>query len=213
MDTNLRVDQKTNTLVISVNTLKVFGFIPATWLIELKPFNLDKLLTLPPNRHLTVQDNLMMVKPFGFFPPPRINGHMSAIFVTPTLIQLQFSGNNPSYSNIPKAGASNFIYLEGGNAQFGRIRMLDTQVQVIDQNAKDPFKFSLLNYLSYLPSSEIKLLESGGVLASMPEHQNIPDMDAQVEHPKNDPRLQKKQSEPGFWQKTKAKVKDWFGLD
>jgi hypothetical protein len=129
MDTNLRVDRKTNTLVISVNTLEVFGFIPATWLIELKPFNLDKLLTLPPNRHLTVHQNLMMVKPFGLFPPPRIDGQMSAIAVMPSLIQLQFSGNNPAFANLAETGASNFIYLEGGNAQFGRIRMLDTQVQ------------------------------------------------------------------------------------
>lgn len=214
MDTNLRVDKKTNTLVISVNTLEVFGFIPATWLIELKPFNLDKLLTLPPNRHLTVHDNLMMVKPFGLFPPPRIDGQMSAIFVTPTLIQLQFNGTNPAFSNIPKPGSANFIYLEGGNAQFGRIRMLDTQVQVVDQRASDLFKFSLLNYLNYLPSSEIKLLENGGVLAYMPDHQGIPDMADQVEHPKNDPRLQNKQNqtEMGIWQKTKNKVKGWLGL-
>jgi hypothetical protein len=214
MDTNLRVDRKTNTLVISVNTLEVFGFIPATWLIELKPFNLDKLLTLPPNRHLTVHQNLMMVKPFGLFPPPRIDGQMSAIAVMPSLIQLQFSGNNPAFANLAETGASNFIYLEGGNAQFGRIRMLDTQVQVSDQTPGDLFQFSLLNYLNYLPSSQIKLQKDGGIFASMPDHQNIPDMDSQIEHPKNDPRLQKKPSkdQPGFWQKTKTKVKDLLGL-
>jgi hypothetical protein len=39
-------------------------------------------------------------------------------------------------------------------------------------------------------------------------------MDSQIEHPKNDPRLQKKPSkdQPGFWQKTKTKVKDLLGL-
>jgi hypothetical protein len=220
MDTNLSVDRKNNTLVIAVNTLKVFGFIPATWLIQLKPFNLDKLLTLPPNHYLTVHHNLMMVKPFGLFPPPRIDGQMSGIYVMPRLIQLQFSGTDPSFSEVPSPASANYIYLQGGNAQFGRIRMLGTQVQVIDSHPANLFQFSLLNYLHYLPLSKVQLLESGGASLQMPDHGQIPDMEANIEHPQNAPSLQNKSAQakeaagekPGFWSKVRGKFKQWFGI-
>jgi hypothetical protein len=219
MDTDLKVDRKSNTLVISVKTLKVFGFIPATWLIDFNPFNLQKLLPLPPNKHLTISKNLMMVKPFGLFPPPRLDGQMTDIRVTPRLIQLQFSGTDPAFSNIPQAGASNYIYLQGGNAQFGRIRMLDAQAQVLDKNESNYFSFSLLGYLNYLPLSQVQLLDSGGAVLRMPDRVNIPDThqtnvghDGRVSHEQAIDPQTGKPHEPSFWERTRAKLKEWFGF-
>jgi hypothetical protein len=170
MDTNLSVDRRHNDLVISVNTLKVFGFIPATWLLQLKPFNLDKLLPLPANQYLTVHHNLMLVKPFGLFPPPRINGKMDSISVMPAMISLRFNGQDPQFTPPLQSGKPNFIYLQGGNAQFGQIQMLDTHVQVNDQNPGNLFQFSLMNYLHYLPLSQVKLLDNGAAVLQMPDH-------------------------------------------
>lgn len=222
MDTNLKVDQSTNTLVISVYKLKVFGFIPATWLIELRPFNLQKLLTLPQNRYLTVRENLMMVKPFGLFPPPRIDGKMAGITVMPRLIELRFAGSEPA---IASGAAANSISLKNGNAQFGRIRLLGADVEVNDRNPGDRFRFSLLNYLSYLPQSHVKLQKNGGVTLQMPDLGRIPDLGASVYSPENDARLQQKKGvgkdstskaedadKPSLWERTKAKVKGWLKI-
>lgn len=216
METRLSVDRKTNTLVIAVNRLTVFGFIPATWLIDLKPFNLDKLMTLPSNRYLTVRRNLIMVKPFGLFPPPRIDGRMSAISVTPRLIQLQFDGEEPAYRPIIHNG--NSIYLQGGSTQFGRLQMIDTRIQVMDADGADSFNFSLLNYLAYMPQSRVALQKDGAVIVNMPDHQRIPDMGWRLLHPRNDQPPAKgkgassaKPSE-NLLQKSKRKLKDWFGL-
>lgn len=173
MDTNLLVDHKTNTLVIAVNTLHVFGIIPATWLIQFNPFNLEKLLTLPPNKYLTVHKNLMMVKPFGLFPPPRINGTMSGIAVEPNLISLSFKGVEGTLQPMPDPTAKNLIYLQGGTSQFGRLEMVDTQIQVIDKNPATPFQFSLLNYSQYLPGSGVKLEPNGAVKVMMADHTNL----------------------------------------
>lgn len=209
MDTNLKVDSRTNTLVISVYQLKAFGFIPATWLIELKPFNLQKLLPLPENRYLTVRQNLMMVKPFGLFPPPRIDGKMTSIAVLPRMIQLSFSGNEPAISS---AGGVNSITVKGGNPQFGRIRMMGADVQVNDRNPGDPFRFSLLNYLNYLPTSQVKLRSNGGATLLMSDHESIPDIGKGLFHPKNDERLKKGKSPGNAWEKTTAKVKNWLKI-
>lgn len=212
MDTNLKVDQASNTLVISVFKLTVFGFIPATWLIELKPFNLEKLLTLPPNRYLTVHQNLMMVKPFGLFPPPRINGKMSGITVLPSMIQLSFTGKEPAF---PDALQNDSILLQGGNTQFGRIRIMNADVKVQDLNSNDVFRFSLLNYLDYLPKSQVKLGSDGSVRLTMPDNNSIPDIGKNILHPNNDPRLQQKafSAKPSGWERAKAKLKSWLNID
>jgi len=217
MDTNMTVDQKTNTLIISVNDLQVFGFIPATWVIQLKPFNLDKLLTLPANRYLTVHRNLMMVKPFGLFPPPRISGQMARINVTPRYIQLQFSGKD-GVTPTPAQSAENFIALQGGMAQFGNIQMLNTHIEVIDKNPKDYFQFSLLSYLDYLPDSEVRLLKDGGAVVKMSDITQLRNSPSNIERPQNSTDEQrKKYASPvnkaeNFIQKAKAKIKGWFGL-
>jgi len=171
MDTDLHVDQKTNTLTITVQTLHIFGFIPATGLLHIKPFELEKLLTLPENRYLTVHQNEIMVKPFGLFPPPRISGEMSDIVVTSKMLLLRFKGNPIEFSGIPMAGAKNYIYVSGGTAQFGPIRMLSTRIQVIDKNPGDLFRFSLLNYWHYVPLSQIKIQPDGAVILTMPDHE------------------------------------------
>jgi len=173
MDTDMHVDHKTNTLVISVNTLHVFGFIPATWMIELKPFRLEKLLTLPPNRYLTIHQNVMMVKPFGLFPPPRIDGQMSGIEVTPNMIMLHFRGNDMGFPKLPIPGAQNYIYLVGGTTQFGPFKMLGTQVQVIDQNPGNLFRFSLMNYWHYVLLSRMQIQQNNAMVLWMPDHGSL----------------------------------------
>ncbi len=170
MDTRLSVDRPTNTLVIAVNKLNVFGVIPATWLIEFKPFNLQKLLTLPANRHLTISGNLMRVKPFGLFPPPRVDGRIADITVTPQLISLRFAGTEPDFQTLPRQSGPNRVYLEGGSTRFGKLGMINTQIQVIDQNPGNLFQLSLLNYKAFLPQSDVKLLADGSVTVVMPDH-------------------------------------------
>jgi len=215
MGTQLKVDKESNTLVIAVEDLKVFGIIPAKWLLNFQPFNLEKLIHLPPNQHLIVHGNLMMVKPFGLFPPPHIDGKISTVHVMSKWIELEFAGKDPAFSNIPQSGASNFIYLQGGNAQFGKIGMLGAQVQVIDKNPRDLFQFSLLNYLSYLPHSDVQLTDMGGAVLVMPDHAKIPS----VFTPKNDNDDDtasvpdgRSSKELGFWGNLRSKFKDWFGI-
>ncbi len=168
MTTSLRVDQKTNTLVISVQKLRVFGFIPATKLIQFDPLNLDRLLKVPRNNHLMVRENQIMVKPFGLFPPPKITGDMESIEVQPEMLKLTFkSSNAPNFPSAPKE--KNYIYLDDGNSKFGRFQMLDSQVRVLDAHSQDPFKFYLANYFNELPKSKIEFHKDSSVTVTFPD--------------------------------------------
>ena len=154
MNTRLLVDTKTNTLVIDVDDIKVLGLFPATALIKWKPLQLESLLSLPPNKSLMFDGNRMMVKPFGLFPPPRVDGTMADVTVDDKVVRLRFVGRPiPA----PESSAKNYVYLKGGTSQFGHFCMRDTDILILDQDPSDPFVFSLLRYAEMIPKSDIDL--------------------------------------------------------
>ena len=169
MDTHLYVDKKNNTLDIAVNDLHVFGFLPLTFILKYHPFHLEKLLTLPKNKHLDVKGNLMMVKPFGLFPPPRLDGKMGEIVVESKVLKLTFEGTEPASVKSAIQPAKNYIVLAGGNTQFGRLGMRDSHLQVIDADAGNLFRFSLRNYYGLLPQSRLQMQKDGSIVVTMPD--------------------------------------------
>jgi hypothetical protein len=165
MFTKLSVNRRTNTLVIDVDHLKVVG-IPATKLLKWKPLNLESLIALPPNKSLTVHGNQIMVKPFGLFPPPRIDGQMADVKLEGDVLELDFAG--PPIS-APQSQARNYVFLRGGNSQFGHFRMLDTDVLILDRDERTPFGFSLTGYSALIPRSDIEVHNTKEVLVTMPD--------------------------------------------
>lgn len=170
MFTRLSVDRRTNTLIILVDHLKVLGFIPATKIIRWTPLNLDRMIALPPNKSLWVEGNRIMVKPFGLFPPPRINGTIERVTVGASEISLVFAGEPIA---APKSAAKNYVYLRGGTSRFGRFRMVDTDILVLDQDQSNPFVFSLKHYAQMLPRSAITLPNAQSVRLTMPDFKGI----------------------------------------
>jgi len=166
MTTRLAVDTKTNTLVMEADHLKVLGVLPLLHLTKWKPFSLESLISLPPNKTLIVDGNRLMVKPFGLFPPPRVNGKMSSVTMDDNGIRLAFAGNPiPA----PESSAKNYVYLKGGSSQFGHFRMLDTDILILDEHPADPFVFSLVHYADMIPRSKVDVHDTRSVQVTMPD--------------------------------------------
>jgi hypothetical protein len=169
MSADLSVDTKTNTLVMDISGLKVLGMFPASALIKLKPFHLENIISLPPNKSVLVEGNQLMVKPLGLFPPPRIEGTMSDIAVEGDGIRLRFAGSSiPA----PEASAPNYVFLKGGTSEFGRFRMVDTDILILDESPTDPFVFSLAHYADMIPRSKVELHDTKSVRITMPDFPN-----------------------------------------
>ena len=166
MSTRLSVDTATNTLVITVDNVKAFKIVPATKFLRWTPFHLDRLVSIPPNRSLAVDGDRIMVKPFGLFPPPRVNGRMAAVEVDDKVVRLRFAG---APIPAPQSTAQNYVYLRGGIAQFGRFRMYDSDVLVLDRNPGNPFSFSLLHYADLIPRSQVEVHDTRSVRITMPD--------------------------------------------
>jgi len=166
MYTRLSADTKTNSLVMAVDHLKVFGFLPATKLIRWTPMHLDRMIALPPNKTLLVDGNRVMVKPFGLFPPPRIDGTIASVQVDDDAISITFAGDAiPA----PKSSAKNYLYLRGGTSQFGHFRMVDTNVLIQDQSPANPFVFSLKHYAEMIPKSTVVMPDTKTARITMPD--------------------------------------------
>ena len=166
MNARLSVDTATNTLVINVSHLRALGILPLTKIIKMEPFQLEHIISLPPNKSLMVDANRMMVKPFGLFPPPRVDGKMASVTVDDKGIHLAFAGHPiPA----PESSAKNYVYLKGGRSQFGRFCMLDTDILIVDKDQSDPFVFSLVGYANMIPKSQIEIHDTKSVRILMPD--------------------------------------------
>jgi len=168
MNAQLSVDAKTNTLVMEAHKVKAMGFLPASKIIKLEPFQLEHLISLPPNRSLSINANRIMIKPFGLFPPPRINGQIASVAVDDKVIRLGFAGETVP---APKAEGRNYVYIKGGTSQFGSFRMLQTDILILDQHPDDIFTFSLLHYGDLIPKSHIELGDTHSAKIMMPDFQ------------------------------------------
>ena len=166
MDALLSVDSATNTLVLDGKDVKMLGAIPIGALLKLKPFQLENVISLPPNRSLIVHANRIMVKPFGLFPPPRINGRISRVSVEDGMIVLEFAGAPLA---APKSTARNYVYLQGGESRFGSFCMAATNILIQDQDPHDSFVFSLRHYADLVPRSTIEIGDLRSVRVTMPD--------------------------------------------
>jgi hypothetical protein len=166
MRANLHVDTETNTLVIDPDKVSILGGIPATGLLRWKPLRFESLLSLPPNDYLMVRGNKIMVKPFGLFPPPRITGRVASVSLDGNWIRLRFSGEA---IQAPESAAKNYIYMKGGISEFGRFRMFDTNVLILDQDETDRFVFSLKHYAEMIPKSNVEVRDTQSVRVTMPD--------------------------------------------
>jgi hypothetical protein len=167
MVSHLTVDRPSNTLVMDVDRVKVLGFLPATKLIQTAPFHLEKLISLPPNQSMIVSGNRIMVKPFGLFPPPRVNGTLASVTTDANGIRLGFAGRP---IDAPKSTARNYVYLRHGNAQFGNFRTLDTDILIVDRNQSTLFQFSVTRFNDLIPKSDIEVHDTRSVKVAMPDY-------------------------------------------
>lgn len=162
----LDIDHSTNTLVMNIDRMKVFGFLPATKLVRWSPFHLERMIPMPPNKTLMISGNKIMIKPFALFPPPRVTGTVSAVAVDANGIRLKFAGKPiPA----PQLDAHNYVYLRGGRAEFGHFCTTDTDILILDQDPRTPFNFTLANYQALIPRSRIEIHDTRSARVTMPD--------------------------------------------
>ncbi|MGH7503113.1 MAG: hypothetical protein ACREL7_15415 [Longimicrobiales bacterium] len=129
--------------------------------------DLDEVVDLEGARGIRAEGNDLFLDPGELLPPPRIEGHIVEIAVEDDVLVQRFetpssragqADNGELSSNdagrgppAPDAATDgNYMHFTGGTLGFGKLRMVDADLRVIDMDADDPFDFSIEHYQEQL---------------------------------------------------------------
>ena len=113
--------------------------------------NLEKILDLSKAKGVTVKGNDLFLDPTLILPPPAIEGHATAIRIEgKELVQTFGTADAVAPLVPPDTSAPAFMYYKGGTLHFGKLMMLDADMQIVDRQPTGTFNFDLDRYKDQL---------------------------------------------------------------
>jgi hypothetical protein len=157
---------------IRLSTESVRGFgLPMKSIMKIFGLEMDSLLTVSAGTGVEVRDNDVLIDPSRLIPAPSIRGRVAAVRVERgELVQVFASGAAPS----PWTSSSpNHIHWRGGELSFGRLTMVETDLELVDQDPGDPFDFSVDGWQAQLVAGYSRTLANNGLRAYLPDHDDL----------------------------------------
>jgi hypothetical protein len=146
--------------------VEIFG-LSTRRLMNAFGLSLDKLVDLGGARGAKVDGNDILLDPSRVVPPPAVEGRLTSIRVEDDEI-VQVFGSREQADKIgpitpPDTRAPNYMFYRGGTLRFGKLLMLDADLQIVDMDPSDPFKFYLDQYLDQLVAGYSRTLSDQGL--------------------------------------------------
>ena len=155
---------------IRVHTEKVSAaHLPVKGLMDLIGETVAKLIDTRKVRGVRVEKNDLILSPAELFPPPHIEGRLSAIAVRGNEIVQQYG--KPSINSLKISG--NYMAYRGEQLRFGKLTMSDTDLTLIDLDPQDPFDFYLDYYKDQLVAGYTKTTPSFGLRAYFRDYNKL----------------------------------------
>ena len=159
-------------LRIHSESVKGFG-IPVNPLLKTFGVKMDDLFKVDPGRGVTVDGNDVLLDPASLLPPPAMHGRITAVRVEKdTLVQVFGPGGQQALS--PPPTSKNYIYWRGGQLSFGKLTMTETDLELIDDDPRDAFDFSVDRWNEQLVAGYSKITPERGLKAHMPDYNDLP---------------------------------------
>jgi hypothetical protein len=150
--------------------IKTIG-IPSEGLMKLFGLELDDLVKSNQSHGIEIVDNDFLLDPGRLLPEPGITGRLTAVSLEQDRVVQRFgkaTRGGPLAATADRY-AKNYMYYRGGQLRFGKLTMSDTDMQLIDADASDPFDFSPPQYVKQLVAGYSKNTTSGGLRVYMPD--------------------------------------------
>jgi len=142
---------------------KIIG-IGVTRLMHGLGMSLQKLIDLSKARGASAKGNDIYLAPDSILPPPTIEGRVTAVRIVGNEMVQTFGGEGtPAQLSIPDPSQRNFMFYRGGTLRFGKLLMLDAEMQIVDLDPADPFKFNLDQYNAQLIAGYSRTLPDLGL--------------------------------------------------
>lgn len=145
--------------------------LPAKGLMDLFGVEIADLIKNGKVDGVTAEKDDLIIDPEKVFPPPKIQGHLTAVKLTDGNIVLTFG--SPQQYKWAKVNAQNYMWYHGNRLQFGKLTMHDTDLLLIDPDPRDPFDFDLDNYKEQLMAGESKTTATFGLRTTMVDYNKL----------------------------------------
>ncbi|MDQ2930558.1 MAG: hypothetical protein M3Y05_07055 [Gemmatimonadota bacterium] len=136
-------------------------------LLHLLGLSLEQLLDLKGATGATVHGNDIFLDPAKILPPPTIEGRVTAVRVDGDEVVQTFGGaaaHAGQHALVPPdTKAPSYMYFKGGTLRFGRLLMLDAEMQIVDLDKSEVFHFDLARYNAQLVAGYERTLADGGL--------------------------------------------------
>ncbi len=127
---------------------------------------LDKIIDLSKAKGASVKGNDIFLDPKEILPPPSMEGTLSSVTVLGSYVVQRF-GSPIQTPPVPDASQTNYMLFKGGSIRFGRLLMSDAELQIVDLDPADSFRFDLDRYLAQLVAGYSRTNANGGLEAFM----------------------------------------------
>lgn len=138
---------------------------------KLLGLDLEEAVDLDEAQGVRAEGNDLYLDPNRLLPPPRIDGNIAAIEIRDGKLVQYFGPDTNANVQAPAEESfdRNFMHFTGGTLGFGKLRMIDADLRVIDMDADDPFDFSLAEYQAQLIAGMSRTTEQLGLDVFMPD--------------------------------------------
>jgi len=158
-------------ILIHSESVKGFG-VPVNPLLKAFGLEMDNLLKVDPGRGVAVDHNDLLLDPTKLLPPPAMHGTITAVRIERDMMVQVFGSGSPRPLS-PPATSKNFIYWRGGQLTFGKLTMADTDLELVDEDPKDAFDFSVDKWSAQLSAGYSKVTPERGLKAHMVDYNDL----------------------------------------
>lgn len=159
-----------NRIRIAVQDMKA-ARMPVKGLLETFGLSLDDLISQKGLKGMSVEGDSFLIDPQTAFPPPQIRARVSRVQVVSGGLLLLLGQGAPWLDHPP---ARNYIAIRGGNMQYGKEEMFDSDLVMIDSTPADPFEFYLNRYWCQMVAGNIKVTPQRGLRIVTPDFSKLP---------------------------------------
>jgi hypothetical protein len=158
-----------NRIRINIHQVKVIS-VPMKGLLDALGLSMEGLISQKGLKGMSVDGDSFLIDPQTVFPAPQIQGRITGARVADDGIVVKFGGGAPQMKTGEKG---NYIALRGGEIEYGRDEMFDSDLTLTDSTPNDPLEFYLGQYWRQMVAGSIKVTPTKALRVRIPDYSKI----------------------------------------
>jgi hypothetical protein len=150
--------------------------VPAGRIMKFVGLELEDVIKVRTGRGITIRDNDLLLEAGHVLPAPEVRGPVTSARIEGNRMVIVIAAGQTGWQEprVPASSARNYIWFRGGAIRFGRLTMADADLQLIDEDERDPFDFYSARYNDQLVAGYSRNTPDGALRTVMPDYADLP---------------------------------------